>query len=345
MAYPRAVRRVLVTGGHGFVGSHLVEALLARGDRVRCLSRRAGASSSLAGKDVEVVPGDVRDAGAVERGVRGADEVYHLAALTRSLTEREMRAVNVGGTARLLAAALREGLAGRFVLCSSLAASGPSRDGRPRTEDAPCAPVTWYGRSKLEAERIVLAAADRLPVTVARPPSVYGPRERDLLAIFRAVARGFAPRMEPSPRTISLVYATDLAEGLVALAGSPDARGGTFFLAHEETIAPEALTAAIARALGRAGRPLRIAPGVVGLLGRLAELGSQLTGAPALLSRQRLVDLREEHWTCSPERAFRVVGWRARTSLADGLARTAAWYREHGWLPRSVPSAAPTRSR
>jgi nucleoside-diphosphate-sugar epimerase len=339
------MRRVLVTGGHGFVGSHLVDALLARGDRVRCLSRRAGVPEALAGRDVEVVPGDVRDAGAAERAVRGVDEVYHLAGLTRSLTERAMRDVNVGGTARMLGAALREGLSGRFVLCSSLAASGPSRDGRPRTEEAPCTPVTWYGRSKAEAERLVLAAAGRLPVTIARPPSVYGPRERDLLAIFRAVSRGFAPRMEPSPRTISLVYATDLAEGLIALAESPATRGGTYFLAHDEAIAPEALTAAIARALDRAGRPLRIAPGVVGLIGRLAELGSQLTGAPALLNRQRLVDLREEHWTCSADLARRTVGWRARTSLEEGLARTTAWYRESGWLPGAAPARSAPRSR
>ncbi len=340
------MRRVLVTGGHGFVGTHLVDALLACGDRVRCLSRRAARSESLRGKDVEIVPGDVRDPAAADRAVAGMDEVYHLAALTRSLTPREMREVNVGGTARLLRAAIRHGLSGRFVLCSSLAAVGPSKDGRPRDEESPFEPVTWYGESKAAAERLVRAASESLPTTIARPPTVYGPRERDLLALFRAASRGIAPRMEPSPRSLTVIYAEDLAEGLLAVARSPATRGGTYFLTHDESLSPERLAAEIAKALGRGGRPVRIAAGVLGLAGRVLDLASQLTGRPPLLGHQRLVDLGGEHWTCTAALARRTVGWEARTALADGLARTAAWYRQNGWLPAerrrvAVPNGAP----
>lgn len=342
--------RVLVTGGHGFVGSHLTRALLAGGARVRCLVRGEALPEALRGLDVEVVRGDLRDLPSLERAVAGVEEVYHLAALTRSLTARRMRDVNAGGTARLVAAALRRGLPGRFVLCSSLAAVGPSEDGRPRTEEEPGRPLTWYGASKAEAERIVLAAAGRLAVTVARPPTVYGPRERDLLSLFRAAARGWRPRLGLGPRTLSLVYAPDLAEGLLALARHAGTSGRAYFLTHEEPVETARLTEEVVRAVGRPTRPLALPASAVRLLARLLDLASQATGVPPLLGRQRVLEMGGAHWVCTSRRATAETGWRATTPLREGLAATVAWYREHGWLPRqpvdeSLPASGRRRGR
>ncbi|MFV1958172.1 MAG: NAD-dependent epimerase/dehydratase family protein [Planctomycetota bacterium] len=327
--------RVLLTGGHGFVGSHLVDALLARGDRVRCLHRRRTRPESLVGKEVEVAHGDVRDAGAVARAIEGVDEVYHLAALTRSRTRAEMWATNVTATRVLLEAGARAGLPGRFVFCSSLAAVGPSPGGEDLTEEAPCRPVTWYGESKAQAEAEVLRFRDRLAVTVIRPPAVYGPRDRDFLALFRSAARGFLPILGGGGRTCHLVYAADLAEAFVRAARAPATIGRTYFAAHPERVTDEVLLDCIERAVGRRGRRVRIPLSTLCLIAAVGEIGAQASARAPLLNRQRLRDLIPRWWVCDARALRRDTGWTASTALSEGTARAAAWYREHGWIPRS----------
>jgi nucleoside-diphosphate-sugar epimerase len=324
--------RVLVTGGHGFVGSHLVSALLSRGDRVRCLVRRDGVPEALRGLDVEVVRGDLSDAARLRAALEGIEEVHHLAALTRSRTRREMLETNAQGTARILAAAADARLPGRFLLCSSLAATAPSPDGAPITEEHPPAPLTWYGESKAAAEALARRYADRLAVTVVRPPAVYGPRDRDFLALFRTASRGFVPILQGSPQTLSLVYAEDLAEGILAVARASATVGRTYFLAHPEVLPAGRLLEEVHRVVGGAGRRIVVPRGALRLLAAAGELLSQLTGAPPLLNRQRLREMGGAHWVCSPAAAERDAGWRARVGIAEGFERTHAWYRSRGWL-------------
>ena len=186
----RAPVRVAVTGGSGFIGAHLVAALAARGDQVRCLLRPSSDGSLLPAEVEPVVTADLGAASGLERLVRGCDAVVHLAGLTRSWTPRELYRVNRDGTAALCAAVAGVHPAVRqLILVSSQAAVGPSNRGRPRREEDPPAPVTAYGRSKLAAER-VRQRHPELPITVIRPPAVYGPGDRDIFAYFRLVGAG-----------------------------------------------------------------------------------------------------------------------------------------------------------
>ncbi|MFI5403683.1 MAG: NAD-dependent epimerase/dehydratase family protein, partial [Planctomycetota bacterium] len=157
MTRPNA-RCALVTGGHGFLGSHLVDALLDRGVRVRCLLRPGRPESLFSGRPVEVVRGDLRAADGLAAAVEGADLVFHVAGLIAARSPAEFHEVNAKGTARLAAAVAARGPVSRFVLVSSQAAAGPSLDGRPVTEDRPPGPLTHYGRSKLAGERALEAA-------------------------------------------------------------------------------------------------------------------------------------------------------------------------------------------
>lgn len=322
--------RVLVTGGHGFVGSHVVDRLLAGGDRVRCLLRRPGLPETLAGKDVEVVRGDVRDASAAARALRGVDEVYHLAALTRSLTRRAMLETNLGGTRTLLAALARARPSGRFLLCSSLAAAGPAPGGRWLDEAAPCRPVTWYGESKRLAEEATRAAG--IAATIVRPPAVYGPRDRDFLPVFQAAARGLRPALGERPSRYHFVYVEDLAAAIVAAARAEGTVGGTYYAAHPEVLTAEAFAGHVARAVGRPTRPLRVPSSTLALAATLGELAGQVTGTAPLLNRQRLIDLAQPAWLCSAAALERDAGWRPRTDAAEGTRRTASWYRARGRL-------------
>jgi len=328
---------VLVTGGHGFVGSHLVARLLLGGARVRCLARPGAATQALAGQPVEWVRGDLRTGEGLEEGLRDVETVFHLAGLTRSVTRAQMQRTNVGGTARLARAASRVGFSGRFVFCSSLAAAGPSRSGEPLDEDAPLRPLGWYGESKRDAEEFLRSRDWPFSVRVLRPTAVYGPRDRDFLALLRSADRGVALVVGRPQDRLSLVHAADVAEALWQ-AGRPESvSGDTWFVAHPRIVTQAELLAAISVAVGRSVRRLGVPAATARLLGRLVDLGSQWTGRAALLGSQRMGDLLAAHWVCSTRRMEEGLGVVARFDLEAGLRDTVGWYRRHGWMAAAPP--------
>jgi len=306
--------------------------LLEAGVAVRLLYRHPGFPGVHEGRDLEIARGDIRDPRALREAMRGVDQVFHLAALTRSLTRRQMMATNVLGTRGLLEAARAEGLAGRFVLCSSLAVVGPSRSGVPLDEDAPEAPLTWYGESKRAAEALVRAAARELPVTIVRPPAVYGPRDKDFLALFQGVQKGLAPIVGDAGARYSMVHARDLAEAMAALPGAPATEGGTYFATHPEIVTQEGMLQAAEAALGKTGRRLRLPVGLMRLLGHVVDVGSEITRRPSVLGDQRMREVANKHWVCDGRRLQESLDWRPRLDLAAGFADTVRWYREAGKL-------------
>ena len=173
-----------------------------------------------------------------------------------------------------------------------------------------------------------------LPTLILRPPAVYGPRDRDFLAVFRAAERGVLPRLGDGPRTYSFVYAPDLADGIVAAAGGAATAGRTYFVTHPERVTLEAFLAAVARAVGRRSRVVHVPDATLRLLAAVSELGGQLTRRPPLLNRQRLIEMAGRAYVCRGEALARDVGWRAPTGIEQGAAATAAWYRTHGQLGR-----------
>jgi nucleoside-diphosphate-sugar epimerase len=324
--------RVLVTGGHGFLGSHLVARLLADGVRVRCFARPDARTGALAGLPVEWVRGDLLLGDGLEEGLRDVGAVFHLAALTRSVTRAQMQRTNVGGTARLLGAACRAGFTGRLVFCSSLAAAGPSPTGEPLGEDAPLRPLGWYGESKRDAERLLRSRPWPFVVDVLRPTAVYGPRDRDFLALLRAADRGVALVVGRPDQRVSLVHAADVAEALWAAGRRSGSDGGTWFVSHPRLVTPAEVVAAAEGAVGRRARALRVPDAAARLLGRVVDLTSQLTGRASLLGSQRMADLLAAHWVCDPSRLARDLGVAARWDLEEGLRDAVDWYRRQGWM-------------
>lgn len=324
--------RALVTGGHGFIGSHLVRRLLDGGTAVRCLYRRPGFPAVLAGLDVEVVRGDVRDPAGLAAAVAGVDEVHHLAGLTSSLTRRAMMRTNADGTRNLLDAAEQAGGVRRFVLCSSLAAVGPAPDGEALVESAPARPLTWYGASKLAAEEFVLARRERLPVTVLRPPAVYGPGDLAFLPFFRSAALGLTLVPGAPSKRYHMAYVEDLADALVAAAGSPATVGRVFFAAHPVPVTLAELIGAAEAAVGHRSLHLELPASFLRLTGRVTDLLSQLTGDPSMLGSQRMRELVVGDWVCSSRAIQEATGWRAAVGLEEGFRKTVAWYRERRLL-------------
>jgi nucleoside-diphosphate-sugar epimerase len=318
----------LVTGGPGFIGAHLCRRLLADGHRVRVLARPASSLDRLQGLPVQVVRGDLAEDDRLAEAVAGADWVFHLAGALKGFRPEDLMRVNRDGTRRLVAAC-GAAAPSRFLLVSSLAAGGPSPAGGARSEDDPPRPVSWYGASKLAAEAEVLASG--LPSVILRPSVVFGPYDRDVLAYFRLARRGLLPVPGGGQRRYSVIYAPDLADGLVRAAQAPCPAGTVLHLTGPDLPWAE-FGRRIAAALGRRGRVLALPEVLVRACGRGADLWARVRRRPAIFSSQKVAEMLAPGWVASPDKARRLLGWTAPTDLDRALAATADWYRDHGWL-------------
>ena len=321
---------MFLTGATGFVGRHVAEALRRTGCTPVCLVRDAGRAAHLAAAGDVIVAGDLHDSDALTRGCAGAESVVHVAGLIAARSRTALRRVNVEGSANVAAAARAAGVR-RMVLVSSLAAAGPWTEPPGRGEDEPAAPVSEYGRSKLDGEAAARAVLGReVPLTVVRPPAVYGPWDRGILEFFGAAARGVLPRLGPRP--VSVVHGADLADGIVCCLGSERAAGRTYFLANRAAHTMDGLLEAIGTAVGRRATRVPVPRALLRLAGVLGEEVARVRRVVPTISRDKVRELTAPGWVCDPSRAERELGWSAATPLAEGLASTADWYRAQGWI-------------
>lgn len=327
--------RTVVTGGAGFVGSHLVERLLDRGDDVVCIERPGAGRGWLTGRDLPFHTCGLMDEAALRKHICGADVVFHLAALTEARTPDECYEVNTEGTANLVRAAAACGSAApRLVFMSSLAAVGPDRIGLGRglDKDTPPRPLSHYGRSKLQAEAVIHAYADRVPAVVCRFPAIYGPRDRVVLKLFRMVARGFALTIGPWEREVSVLHAADAVSGLLGAAESPLAVGGTYCLAHPRAITWAEFVQAIGRALDCQPRKFAVPVQAANPIALVAECAARLRNLPAVLNRDRVRELSQQRWVCDSRPAMNDLAFRPRFDLEAGILDTAYWLRRVQWI-------------
>lgn len=317
-------RSVSITGATGFVGWHLAEAFRLAGWRVRAIVRPGGVKP--VPDDVERVESALHPA-TLSAAIGESDVVVHAAGLTRALDASAFE-FNVSGTRAVVDAVNATGA--RLVLISSQAAMGAGTISRPTREDDLPRPLTPYGRSKLAGEAVVRTDA-RTPWTIIRPTTVYGPRDHQFLPIFRLAARGIFLQVVPPATAFTFIYVDDLARGVVLAAEGERAAGQTLFLGHPDPLHADDLLRALAAVFGRRYRPWHVPDLVL----RAFAWGGQLAwkfGEEPLLDHARLTELGAEGFVCAVDRAREVLGVTAAVPLPDGLARTAQWYRNQGWV-------------
>jgi nucleoside-diphosphate-sugar epimerase len=327
--------KVLVTGGSGFLGSYICDQLAREGHIVRALVRKSSNRKFLETiSSLEFAEGSVEQEGAVEDAVKGVDAIVHSAGLVKARNKDEFFATNVQGTTNLLDAAKKHApKLKRFVLVSSLAAIGPSADGAPVTAENGPGPVTDYGRSKLAAERAVFDAKDALPVTVIRPPLIYGPRDNETFAFFQSIARGVLPVLGDGKNTLSVVYASDAASACVRAIEANVPSGSAYFVDDGEVYVWRDALADVERALGkkalvRFGLPL----GVLKAAAVFSEAFGKMQDKAVMLTRDKINELEQRHWVCSSHDTRKDLGWTPAVQWREGTERAAKWYRENGWL-------------
>jgi nucleoside-diphosphate-sugar epimerase len=326
---------VLLTGASGFLGSHIAEQLSRAGRQVRALVRKSSdtrALERLAG--VELVQGAVDDRDSLERAVSGATHVIHAAGVVKAKSPADFHFVNTGGTVNLLDAVRTQAPdLTRFVLVSSLAVVGPSTDGSPVDGDRKPAPVTDYGRSKLGAERAARAVQDDVPVTIIRPPAIYGPRDREVLALFKAVQYGVMPVMGSTQRGMSVVFGPDCAAACIAALDAPTQSGNAYFVEDGHTRTLGELAQVLESVLGkRAWFRFPIPRLALEAAAAGSELFGALSGRAVMLTRDKCNELYAPHWVCDGSETRRDLGWEPKVPFDRGARITAEWYRREGWL-------------
>ncbi|HEY6953330.1 MAG TPA: NAD-dependent epimerase/dehydratase family protein [Bacteroidota bacterium] len=322
-----------VTGGTGFIGSHTVEQLINQGIHVRCLVRPNRKNLEwISGLPVETVTGDLLAPGTIADAVRDADYIIHIAGVTRAKRRKDFFDGNVVATRNLLEACAKATGLKKFCFLSSLTATGPSPNGVPVDEDTACNPISAYGRSKLDAERSCLSPGKPFPVVILRPPTVYGPRDKDVLEVFRAAKMGIQPNVGSTNKTLSLIYGPDLAEVIVKATLTDKTDGKTYFVSDPAIYEQARMFGIVGDLVGSKSIRIKLPPFLVYSAAALVEALSYFGPRPALLSRDKARDMAQDHWVCNPQRIKQDIAFETRTNAEMGLKATYEWYKEKKWI-------------
>jgi nucleoside-diphosphate-sugar epimerase len=327
------VKKILVTGGTGFIGSHLTELLLKKGYSVSCLVRDPVKLGWLAGLNIDVMVGDCLLPETLAEAVKQVSIVIHAAGLTKARRAREYYEVNHLGTRNMLEACARHnpGIE-KFILISSLAAAGPSLDGIPVKDIDLPHPVSDYGRSKLSAETETLAYRERFPVVVLRPAAVYGPRDRDTYELFRWAARGITLEITGKERFLNFCYVEDLTQAIYLTMVKRSESGRIYFVAEDRPYSWSEFRRALLASGKVKALVIRIPYAAAYLIGLASEAGSLFASRPALTNRQKVREASQTYWTCDLAKSEKELGFKAAYPLQQGLDITWRWYRDNNWL-------------
>ena len=326
--------KVLVTGATGFIGRHAVRALTEAGHEVVCLVRETSNRAPLATHAPRFAVGDI---GRPETlgPIAEVDAVLHLASLLKMPWKPAFQTVNAAGTGHVAHACAEASSPPTLVVVSSLAAGGPSAE-HPRREADGAAPASIYGRVKLDAEAAALAVADRAPVTVVRPPLVFGEGDTTALPLFRGVAKGWHLVPGGPDRRVSFVHATDLALALVtAIERGERADGevgrGVYYVADPARPTFAEFGAMVGEALDRPPRILRVPAPLLWCAALATEVVGRLRDRPAFFNLDKYREARAGSWICDPAKAMEQLDF-APVDPLERLRQTATWYQAQGWL-------------
>ena len=336
--------RMLVTGATGFVGSNLVAHLREQDRPVRCLVRDKTRAAGLEKLGAELSLGSLDDQQSLERAVENTEVVFHLAGRIHALSSQEFTKDNVDGTRNIAEACAAQPNPPTLIVVSSMAAGGPSRPGTPRQESDPDEPVSEYGRSKLGGELAAIKLSDQVPISILRPPIIFGPADPASFTIFqgiKAIRLHLVPGIRDFP--VSIVHVADLCDALVRIAergeripttsnGSTTNGKGKYFIAAERTLKYRELGTLAGKALGYSTLVLPLPRALFWVLGGALELIGQIRRRPAVLGLDKIREAVAPGWECSDEKLRRELDYQPALPLEQRFVETAAWYREHGWL-------------
>ena len=321
-----------VTGANGFVGSHLVDYLLEKGLEVHAIVRPSSNLKWLEGKAIQLHTCGLSDPDALVEAFQGAHYIYHIAGVVKVPTKEGFMKGNATMTRHVMQAAAQIPSIRRVLVTSSMAATGYAPMGGSVNEASPLRPIEPYGESKVAQEAVASEFADRVPSTIVRPPGVYGPRDTEIFAFFKAISNGFSVMMGFKPKEMSLIHVRDLVQGMYLAANNERSVGEVYFLGSLECYNWKQLGEVASKAMEKKTWTLKIPHFVIFTIGFIGQFLESVFGMDVALNKDRAYRVTRPSWYCSSEKAVKELGFEQTISIEDGFASTIEWYKKQGWL-------------
>jgi nucleoside-diphosphate-sugar epimerase len=327
------ISTITVTGGTGFVGSHIVELLLRCNQNVKCIIRPGRKSLGwLEGTSAEILYTDLNDFHSIKTIMNESDYFIHIAGVTKAKKHSEYYDGNVKPLFTLLEAAEQSPHLKKFCYVSSQAAIGPNKNCEFLNEDAPFNPITPYGESKAEAEKICAEYFSKIPLVIVRPPAVYGPRDTDFLEVIKTVKSGISAEIGSKDKFVSMIYVEDLARGIILATLSENTRGKIYFITDETPRSSKELNQTIADLLNKKPLHIRIPEWLFYIISAFVQFAYIFSKKPSILNLSRAKEFIQPYWLCTGKRFHQDTGFKIQMSLREGLAKTIEWYKLNKWL-------------
>jgi dihydroflavonol-4-reductase len=321
--------KALVTGSTGFIGSHLVEALLEKKIETTCLVRMDSNLKWIKDLPVHFIAIQDFEKNSLIKAVKGMDYIFHVGAVIHARSPEIYRQVNVQNTEMLLKACEQANpKITKFVLVSSISAAGPGNKGVYRCEKHRNHPVSDYGRSKLMAESAVLEHRKRIPVAIIRPPNVIGPRQKELYDVIRLIKKRLIPQIGNGDKQTSICYVEDVVQAMILLAEKKEANGQIYCVTDGQTYAWREITGQIAIQLGIGRISIKIPLSMQKIIVSISGAVCVLLKKPASINGDMIQQSMTSYWLFDDSKIRKELGFQSKTGMPAAIRKTIAWYRD-----------------
>jgi len=322
--------KALLTGGTGFIGSHLAELLLDKSAEIFALVRDPHNLKWLKGLNIHLLEGDLLSIPSLPSDI---DYVFHVAGLTNSSDVADYYTVNQQGTASLFKSLHDQKILPKKIIClSSLAAVGPSFDGKPVQESDIPHPITPYGKSKLRGEAEALKFKEVYPIVILRAPAVFGPRDKDFLQYFKWIKRGALPAIGSKQRYMSLCYVKDLIRVFYLCSQKELESGEIFNIGDQNPCSYDEFGEFAGQAMGKKLKKVKIPISIGYLVALIADIAGRINKKPSILNLGKFKQMRQRAWIADMKKAKEKLSFQPQYSLQEAVQETINWYLKHNWL-------------
>ena len=322
--------KIGVTGGTGFIGSHLIEELLSIGHELKCLVRKTSNLRWISNLPIELIQGSLCERESFQELVQDADVIYHVAGAVGGFSEEDYIKGNFVTTKNLIDT-IKEinPQISRFIFVSSQSAAGPAMDSKPKVEDDPPTPVSFYGKSKLFAENYVKNSG--VPYTIIRPVPVYGPRDAGMFFLFKYAKAGILPLIG-SFEFFNMIHVKDLVKALILIMDTQKSLNQTYFVSDGNHYRLQEMGQKLSRIMNRDIKYVKIPVLIAKIYFSIVQTYNKLKGSTSMVNKDKLREITHGQWICSIEKIKKELNFTPSIEIDTGLYETYRWYIENGWL-------------
>ena len=325
--------KVFITGISGFLGSHIAESLHQQGHEIYALLRKTSKRNHLS-IPFHPVEGELPHLKHLAPLLSQMDAVVHVAGKIKALSPEEFHETNALGTLNLAKACLQASAKPKiFLYISTIAVIDPIKDGGNFCKSSEeCHPISWYGDSKLEGEKSLKILKDQMRIVTLRPPVLYGPRDEEMLTLFKAVHKGFAPLFQKGENELSVCYIKDVADCVISLLENPPEQDEIYCLDDGDKYTWKSLAAQVAQSMNKKISYIPIPAFLFQTGAFFTELYAKIFSKPQIFTRNKIKEMKQKSWVCGSEKLQKTRNWTAKTKLPEGAKITYEFYQKNRWL-------------